>query len=139
MKFKVLLRSLAIVFAVITVGLPAQAGMVATDQIQNSGVTAGVVDVSAQRDWIEARLLQGGIAQPEAIVRVSALTDVEVAQIYQRIDDVPAGAGGSQPARGPRSPPGLQRRPSCRSVVSFPSRPVTWFVRCITRLGVRTG
>jgi hypothetical protein len=91
MKFKILLRSLPIVFAVITVGLPAQAGMVATDQIQNSGVTAEIVDVSAQRNWIEARLLQGGIAQPEAIARVSAMTDVEVAQIYQRIDDVPAG------------------------------------------------
>jgi hypothetical protein len=91
MKFKILLRSLPIVFAVITVGLPAQAGMVATDQIQNSGVTVEVVDVSAQRDWIEARLLQGGIAQPEAIARVSAMTDVEVAQIYQRIDDAPAG------------------------------------------------
>ena len=91
MKFKILLRSLPIVFAVITVGLPAQAGMVATDQIQNSGVTAEVVDVSAQRNWIEARLLQGGIAQPEAIARVSAMTDVEVAQIYQRIDEAPAG------------------------------------------------
>ena len=93
MKFKILFRSLPIVFAVMTVGLPAQAGMVATDQIQNSGVTAEVVDVSGQRDWIEARLMQGGIAQPEAIVRVSAMTDVEVAQIYQRIDEAPAGGG----------------------------------------------
>ena len=93
MKFKILLRSLPIVFAIITVGLPAQAGMVATDQIQNSGVTAEVVDVSGQRDWIEARLMQGGIAQPEAIARVSAMTDVEVAQIYQRIDEAPAGGG----------------------------------------------
>ena len=91
MIFKILLRSLPIVFAVMTVGLPAQAGMVATDQIQNSGVTAEVVDVSGQRDWIEARLMQGGIAQPEAIVRVLAMTDVEVAQIYQRIDEAPAG------------------------------------------------
>jgi hypothetical protein len=91
MKFKILLRSLPIVFAVMTVGLPAQAGMVATDQIQNSGVTAEIVDVSGQRDWIEARLMQGGIAQPEAIVRVLAMTDVEVAQIYQRIDEAPAG------------------------------------------------
>ena len=94
MKFKILFRSLQIVFAVMTVGLPAQAGMVATDQIQNSGVTAEVVDVSTQRDWIEARLLQGGIAQPEAIARVLAMTDVEVAQIYQRIDEAPAGGAG---------------------------------------------
>ena len=49
------------------------------------------MDVSTQRDWIEARLLQGGIVQPEAIARVSAMTDVEVAQIYQRIDEAPAG------------------------------------------------
>jgi len=93
MKFKMLLRSLPIVFAVLVAGLPAQAGMVATDKIQNSGVTTEVVDVSSQRDWIEARLLQGGIAQPEAIVRVSAMTDVEVAQIYQRIDEAPVGGG----------------------------------------------
>jgi len=86
-----LLRSLPIVIAVMTIGLPAQAGMVATNQIQSSGVTTEVVDVSGQRDWIEARLLQGGIAQPEAIARVQAMTDVEVAQIYQRIDDAPAG------------------------------------------------
>ena len=91
MKLKNLLHSLPIAFAVMSVGLPAQAGMVETDQIQNSGVTVEVVDVSAQRDWIETRLMQGGIAQPEAIVRVSAMTDVEVAQIYQRIDEAPAG------------------------------------------------
>lgn len=91
MKFKTLLRCLPIVFAVLTIGLPAQAGMVATDQIQNSGVVANVMDISGQRDWIEARLLQGGIAQPEAKARVSAMTDVEVAQIYQRIDEAPAG------------------------------------------------
>jgi hypothetical protein len=57
MKFKILLRSLPIAFAVLVAGLPAQAGMVATDKIQNFGVTAEVVDVSGQRDWIEARLL----------------------------------------------------------------------------------
>ena len=91
MKFKLLLRSLPIILAVMTVGLPAQAGMVATDQIQKSDATAEVVDVSGQRNWIEARLLQAGIAQPEAIARVSAMTDVEVAQIYQRIDEAPAG------------------------------------------------
>ena len=91
MKFRILLRSLPVVFMVMIVGMPAQAGMVATDQIQNPGVTAEIMDISGQRDWIEARLMHGGIAQPEAVLRVSALTDVEVAQIYQRIDDVPAG------------------------------------------------
>ena len=93
MKFQKLPAFLAIVMVVLAAGLPAQAGMVATAQIQNSGVTAEVVDVSGQRDWIEARLMQGGIAQPEAIVRVSAMTDVEVAQIYQRVDEAPAGGG----------------------------------------------
>jgi hypothetical protein len=91
MKFHILLRSLPIIFAILTAGLPAQAGMVATDQIQESGVVAEFMDVSTQRNWIEERLVQGGIAQPEAITRVSAMTDVEVAQIYQRIDEAPAG------------------------------------------------
>lgn len=91
MKFNILLRGLPIVLAILTAGLPAQAGMVATGQIQKSGVATEFMDVSTQRDWIEARLLQGGIAQPEAITRVSAMTDVEVAQIYQRVDQAPAG------------------------------------------------
>jgi hypothetical protein len=91
MKFGNLSACLALALIVLTAGLPAQAGMVATDQIQKSGVATEFVDVSTQRDWIEARLLQGGIAQPEAINRVSAMTDVEVAQIYQRIDEAPAG------------------------------------------------
>ena len=91
MRFKILLRSLPIVFAVITAGMPAQAGMVATAQIQQSGFAGQFVDVSGQRDWIQARLLQGGVAQAEATARVAAMTDVEVAQIYQRVDEAPAG------------------------------------------------
>jgi len=91
MRFKILLRSLPIVFAVMTAGLPAQAGMVATAQIQQSGFADRFVDVSDQRDWIQARLLQGGVAQSEATARVAAMTDVEIAQIYQRVDEAPAG------------------------------------------------
>ena len=91
MKFNILFRSLPIILAILTAGLPAQAGMVATDQIQKSGVAIEFVDVSGQRDWIELRLIQGGIAEPAAIARVSAMTDVEVAQIYQRVDAAPAG------------------------------------------------
>ncbi|HUV23689.1 MAG TPA: PA2779 family protein [Gammaproteobacteria bacterium] len=91
MRFKILLRSLPIVFAVMTAGMPAQAGMVATAQIQQPGLADQFVDVSGQRDWIQARLLQGGVAQSEATARVAAMTDVEIAQIYQRVDEAPAG------------------------------------------------
>lgn len=91
MRFKNLLRSLAIVFALMTAGLPAQAGMVATTQIQQSGLAGQFVDVAGQRDWIQARLLQAGVDQAEATARVAAMTDVEIARIYQRVDEAPAG------------------------------------------------
>src|SRR5210317_727633 len=91
MRFTILLRSLPIVFAVMIVGLPAQAGMVGTAKIEQAGFAGQFVDVSGQRDWIQARLLQGGVAQAEATARVAAMTDVEIAQIYQRVDEAPAG------------------------------------------------
>ena len=91
MRFKILLRSLPVVFALVTAALPAQAGMVATDQIQQSGFAGQFIDVAGQRDWIQARLLQGGVARSEATARVAAMTDVEIAQIYQRVDEAPAG------------------------------------------------
>jgi hypothetical protein len=91
MRFKILLRSLPIVFALVTAALPAQAGMVTTTQIQQAGFADQFVNISAQRDWIQARLLQAGVAQSEATARVAAMTDVEIAQIYQRVDEAPAG------------------------------------------------
>ena len=94
MKLIKLLPCLVVALAVSGLGIPAQAGMVTTTQIQNPAVTALTTDVTSQRRWIESQLLQGGVAAPEAQQRVAALTDAEVAGIYQRIDEQPAGGVG---------------------------------------------
>ena len=91
MRFNNLLRSLPIVLVLMTAGLPAQAGMVATTQLQQAVFADQFVDVAGQRDWIHARLLQAGVDQAEATARVAAMTNVEIAQIYQRVDEAPAG------------------------------------------------
>ena len=47
--------------------------------------------MNGQRAWIEAQLLQGGVAEVDATARVAAMTDAETSMIYQRIDEAPAG------------------------------------------------
>jgi hypothetical protein len=91
MKIKNLFPCLVIAIAVLSTSMPAQAGMVATDQLQKSVIAADFANITGQREWIEEQLLLGGVAQPEASARVAAMTDAEIAQIYQRIDEVPAG------------------------------------------------
>ncbi|MDH3537852.1 MAG: PA2779 family protein, partial [Gammaproteobacteria bacterium] len=44
-----------------------------------------------QRDWIREQLLTGGVSEADAVKRVAALTDDQVAKIHQRIDESPAG------------------------------------------------
>lgn len=91
MKIKNLFPCLVIAFAVFSTSMPAQAGMVATEQLQKSVIAAEFANITGQREWIEDQLLLGGVAQPEASARVAAMTDAEIAQIYQRIDEAPAG------------------------------------------------
>lgn len=91
MKFINLLRSLAIAVAVIGLGLPAQAGMLTTTEIQNPSFAAESAATGSQRDWIELQLQHGGVSRTEANQRVAAMTDAEVARLYQRIDQAPAG------------------------------------------------
>ena len=92
MKFINLLRGFAIALAVSALGIPAQAAMLTTTEMQAFAVTADIVDVGSQRDWIESQLQLGGVDAAEAGQRVAAMTDAEVRQLYQRIDEAPAGA-----------------------------------------------
>ncbi len=94
MTFRKLLPCLLMALAVITSGLPAQAGMIGTAQMKNIPATTGIVEITAQREWIAAQLQGGGVEKSRALERVASMTDAEIAQIYQRIDEVPA-AGSS--------------------------------------------
>jgi hypothetical protein len=79
-------------------GLPlmAQAGIVSTEQ----ALSAEVADANRDRvtrflsrDDVRAELQAQGLSAPDAVARVQAMSDAEVAQLAQRVDQAPAGAG----------------------------------------------
>ena len=92
MLIKKLLQCVLIAVAAAGVSLPAQAAMVGTAQMQSGASEAALVDTAAQRDWIVQRLIDGGVGEPLAHKRVAAMTDAQVAQVHQRVDEMPAGA-----------------------------------------------
>ncbi len=76
------------------VSLPAQSAMLGTaDMISHTQVAPGVETVAVQRQWIQSQLEANGVSQNDAMLRVSSLSDSQVQQIHQRIDELPAGAG----------------------------------------------
>ncbi len=86
-----LTRCLLIALAAFAVSLPSQAAMVGTAQMQSSQLSIDLGSIAAKRDWIEEQLVVGGVDAKEAESRVAAMTDEQVAQIHQRIDESPAG------------------------------------------------
>ena len=88
------LRKLAgcalVALAVLMTSVSAQAGMLTTAQMQSTTVVIPA-DIAGQRDWILERLIQGGVAESDAKLRVAALTDAQIVQLHDRIDQEPAG------------------------------------------------
>jgi hypothetical protein len=91
MRLNKLFTCLAFALASLALSLPSQAGMLATAQIQAGPAAIELGDSLQQRSWIQQQLVQGGVNETDAVVRVASMTDVEVAQIHQRIDEAPAG------------------------------------------------
>ena len=96
MLFKKIIQCALIAVAAVGFSLPAQAGMVGTAQMQSGSSAALLADAAAQRDWIVQRLIEGGVGEPLAHKRVAAMTDAQVAQVHQRVDEMPAGAGTAE-------------------------------------------
>ncbi len=84
-------RCLLIALAAFAVSLPSQAAMVGTAQMQSSQLSIDLGSIAAKRDWIEEQLVVGGVDAKDAESRVVAMTDEQVVQIHQRIDESPAG------------------------------------------------
>lgn len=84
---------MTIVMSSLFVGLPAQAGMVGTAGLSNLQTTTSVESLVEQRHWIKTQLEANGVAPADAALRVSSLSDRQVQQVHQRIDEMPAGAG----------------------------------------------
>lgn len=78
----------------LSIAVPAQAGMVGTDQVlHDAGTTAqreALVELM-ERDAVAAELETLGVAGGDARERVERLTDSEVAQLHGQVASLPAG------------------------------------------------
>jgi len=79
-------------------GLPlaSQAAIVSTEEVIAAPVADGSrerVHAFFQRDDVRAALQEQGVSADDAIARVNAMSDAEVAQLAHRVDQAPAGSG----------------------------------------------
>ena len=76
------------------VSLPAQAGMVGTAEMTRSlTISLSAAEITQQRNWIQRQLEANGVNKVDAALRVSSLSDSQIQQVQQRVDEMPAGAG----------------------------------------------
>jgi len=87
-------RAVARLLVVCTIGLglpmPASAGIVTTDQIHASAERDRVRDFMARED-VRAQMQSYGVDTDTVRERVAAMTDEEVGELANRIDQMPAG------------------------------------------------
>ena len=86
----VIAASLVVCIAGLGVPLPAQAGMIATEQAAASGARARI-DALLERADLQAKLAGYGVKASDVKARVAAMSDDEVAQLARQIDSAPAG------------------------------------------------
>ncbi|MGD2173318.1 MAG: PA2779 family protein [Gammaproteobacteria bacterium] len=96
MFLKRILRYLLVAVAAMTVSIPAQSAMVGTAQLQaENTVAVELATIAEQRDWIREQLIVGGVDRAKAVERVAAMTDSQIRDVYQRIDESPAGGASA--------------------------------------------
>jgi hypothetical protein len=74
----------------------AHAGMVSTEQAMSTAASDADRDRVTRfltREDVRAELQAQGVDAQDALARVQAMSDAEVAQLAQRVDEAPAGAG----------------------------------------------
>lgn len=98
--FKKINRFLAalLIPCVTLAGMPltAQATLITTEQAMVSpagDASRDRVTAFFSRDDVRSELQAQGVSADEAIARVQAMSDIEVAQLADRVDQAPAGAG----------------------------------------------
>lgn len=91
MQIRKILQCLLLSLACLGLSLPGQAAMVGTAQMQADLAQLDLGDIAAKREWIREQLVAGGVDQGDAVMRVAAMTDSQVIQLHQRIDENPAG------------------------------------------------
>jgi hypothetical protein len=85
-----LAASLVVSIAGLGVPLPAQAGMISTEQAAGAGARARISHLLERAD-LRAKLADYGVQASQVKARVAAMSDDEVAQLAERIDNAPAG------------------------------------------------
>ncbi len=92
----------ALIPSLLLVGTPlmAQAGIVSTEQALHQEIASPEAGASRERvtaflsrDDVRAELQAQGVSADDALARVHAMSDAEVAQLAHRVDQAPAGAG----------------------------------------------
>jgi len=93
MMKKTILSSLLVALVSLLVVIPSQAAMVGTAQIQQDQnlLSTDLQSIPQKRDWILQQLVTGGVDKANAELRVAAMTDSQIQQIYQRVDESAAG------------------------------------------------
>ena len=86
----VLAATLIVCIAGLGVPLPAQAGMIATEQAAASAARARLNGLLDRAD-LQAKLAAYGVSASDVKARVAALSDDEAAQLAAQIDHAPAG------------------------------------------------
>ena len=87
---KKLVPFLAVLMAIGFTVPQAQAGLVSTAEV-HQGVVPMLQAMPEKRSWLEQQLIEGGVEKPLAVERVAALTDAQINEVYQKIDEQPAG------------------------------------------------
>ena len=82
-----------LIACLLIVSLPAQAGLVSTENVAAAGSRDSIA-VFLDRADVQSRLESYGVSATEVKARVAALSDVEAAQLAGKIDSLPA-AGDS--------------------------------------------
>ncbi len=82
--------SLIVCIAGLGMPLPAQAGMIATEQAAGSAARARLQGLLDRAD-LQAELATYGVKASDVKARVAALSDDEAAQLAAQIDNAPAG------------------------------------------------
>ncbi len=84
---------LAVSTSMMVIPLPAQAGIVATEALVATGVSADRERLAALlvREDLRAQLEAKGVRPADVQARLDALSDAEVEQLAGRIDSLPAG------------------------------------------------
>lgn len=91
LKLRMLLQTSAISFFLFTLlTQPIQAGMVGTVDLLNQQSLPQTI--ALQRQSIQQQLVELGVDQQQASIRVASLSDTQISEISQKISELPAGA-----------------------------------------------